>query len=158
DRDGCALALSPRVRAVMPVTPLPPGGFPLPPLVAVDGRGCVVAAWAIDERGHALVPRGANEVELRVRARSGVLALLAADAPVRAATFVFGGIAIATAHAVRGFDDRGCPLSPPLFATGFGLVVGLGVTEDGDLLVIDAEPPAGARNVRIFRRDGSELE
>jgi len=159
-RDSCALALSPRVRAVVPETPLPPGGFPLPPLVAVDGRGCVIAAWAVDERGRALVPHGDREVELRVRASGGIITVLAAAAPVRDATFVFGGIAVATASAVLGFDEHGCPLAPLVIASGFGLVVGLGTTEPGeggDLIVIDAAPPAGAGNVRVFRRDGSEL-
>lgn len=157
DGDGCALALSPRTRAVAPQATLPPGGFPRPPRIAVDPGGCQVAAWAVDERGRALVPRGDAEVELRVRAGGGVIAVLAPGAPVRDAAFALGGVAVATADAIHLFDDRGCAWDPPRLATGLGLVVGLGVTESGELVVVDAAPPEAGRDVRVFRADGSEL-
>lgn len=156
-REHCALALSPRLRPVMPETPVPLAGIPRPPLVAVDRAGCVVAAWAVDGRGRALVPHGAAEVELRVRAGGGIIAVLSPGAPVRDAAFVFDGVAVATASAIHVFDDRGCPRDPQVLATGFGLVVGLGVTDTGELVVVDAAPPPGAGNLRVFRADGSEL-
>jgi phage tail-like protein len=156
-RDACALTLAPVARRVAVKRPMPAGGIPRPPLVAVDPAGCIVRALSIDARGRALVPSGGQAVELRVSARGGIAAVLEVPAPVRDAAFFAGGIAVATATDIYGFDANGCPADPAVFASGFGAIVGLGSTDAGDLVAIDAAPPGAGRNVRVFRPDGSEL-
>lgn len=152
-RDRCALTLSPRRRAVAPETPLPPGGIPRPPLLAVDGDGCVVRAWSLDPRGRALVPRDDDGVELRARASRGVIAVFEPGAPVRDAAFAAGGIAVATATDVYMWHGDGCAWDQPILAGGFSDIVGLGVDDDRNLVVVDAAAP----NLRVFRADGIEL-
>lgn len=150
----CALALTPIVREVVPRATVV-GGFPLPPRLAVTTDGRVVEAWSADAHGRALVPRGEREVE--VRERGAVIAVLASREPVRDAAFVFGGVALASAHEVLMSGLDGTPWSPPVAAAGLGLVVGLGVTEGGELVIVDASPAPGRSNLRVLRRDGSEL-
>ena len=150
-RDPCALTLSPTSRSVMVDAP----GLtrPRPPLLAVDATGCVVPAWAVSDRGWALVPRDddANVVELRVRPSGGVIAALSPGAPIRDAIFWGSSVAVLTASAVHLFALDGCSVDSPI-ASAVADGVALGVDDDV-LVVVQASSP----NVRLFRRDGSEL-
>ncbi len=157
--DPCALTLVPEASAAGTALVGPPDEPPRPPLLAVDRSGCIVAAWSIDAAGRVLVPSGDTEVLLLAGCRGGLLATL--DMPageggqqlVRDAVFWLDRIALLSGSEVRIFDAGGCPLAPAVLASGLTNAIALGVSAEGFLMVVQRDTP----NLRLFRRDGSEV-
>lgn len=151
--EPCALTLVPHTRRVGIALETTPAVLPRAPLLAVDAAGCVVEAWSVDSSGRVLIPNGDDKVDLFASCRGGLIASLGFG-PIQDAIFWPNEdvVAVLSTSSIRLFDLRGCLLLPVPFANitdGFAL----GISDDGFLLVISRSAP----QVRIFRRDGSEL-
>ena len=58
--DPCAVTLVPGIRKAGIGVANPPASFPRPPLLSVDGGGCVVSAWSVHSNGYVLVPSASD--------------------------------------------------------------------------------------------------
>jgi len=160
--DPCALTLVPGAAAAGRLIPLFPAQFPRPPLLAVDASGCSSATWSVDASGRALLPNGDTHVLLLASCRGGVIADLqvvngGVAAPVKDAIFWLDRIAVLTATEVRAFDLFGCPAQPASVVTGLDGALGLGVSDEGFLMVVQHPANTALPNVRMFLRDGTEV-
>jgi phage tail-like protein len=157
--DPCALVLVPQGRRVGIGVTTPPEVFPLPPDLTVDRDGCAIDAWAAGERGHVLRRTGERSIELLERCSSGLIAELVLDDPLRDATFFRDWVILATSSELHVFDLSGCPVGSEPFVSGLDQVVGLGISDEGFLLVIQAGPGTAPTegNVLFFRADGTQV-
>lgn len=150
--DPCAITLVPTTRKVGISVPSPPKEFPRPPLLAVDGSGCILDAWSANAVGRMLVPRGDDRVDL-VDSRCGrlIACVELQSGTVLDAIFWNDDVAVLSAAGVALYDQRGCLVADDFAALFDGLA--LGVSDDGRLIVIRS----GTGNVLLFRRDGSRV-
>lgn len=151
--DRCALTLAPATAAVAPALATPPATWPLPPLLAIDGDGCVVPAWSIDARGRVLVPRADGGVDLKPSCRGGLIASIGLTSSIRDAIFWRDGFVVLTATAVFAYDLSGCPVSSSPLADGLTDAVALAISGEGHLVIIQRALP----NVIVLRFDGSRV-
>lgn len=180
--DPCCISLVPGTRKAGIGVASPPKSFPRPPLLAVDGAGCITSAWSVHVGGYVLVPAAdAAYVELWRSCRGSLITRFNVGEPVRDAIFWstdvtraffglpgLGVVALLTDQSIYLFDLSGCPrrsadpdaplalgadgFTPQPFATVSGGVA-LATTANGDLIVISNQPS----RVQIFRADGSDL-
>lgn len=158
--DPCALILTPSFSSVGIAVEERPAEFPRPPLLAVDTSGCVLEAWSVNSLGWVLVPNGDREVDLLQSCAGGVIAAITLASPIRDAIFWQDAIAVLTADEVRLFDFQGCEIAPAPFAGGFDSAVGLGITSEGFLAVVQSGTGASTSrhgNLHVLRRDGTEV-
>lgn len=154
--DPCAITLAPAVLVVLPVMDPALRRPPQPPLLALTGDGCEVAAWSTHPRGFVVVPAGPDGVDVWTSACGGVAFHLGfAGAEVRDAIFWSDTVAVLFADHVALFDFRGCRIADPFAAVDGGFA--LGVSDAGALLVVSRTDAAPDGSVRVFRHDGSEL-
>jgi phage tail-like protein len=157
--DPCALILVPMGRRVGISITDPPETFPLPPLLTVDENGCIIDAWSVNEHGNVIRPTGERTVEVFIRCAGGPLGVINVDDPVRDAIFWKDVVAVATSTEIRIFDLTGCPLTPDPLVTGLDQVVGLAISDEGFLVVVQLGPGTEPKdgNVLLFRRDGTQV-
>ncbi|MBX3252077.1 MAG: hypothetical protein KF901_33185, partial [Myxococcales bacterium] len=158
--ESCAITLVPTITLAVAQGPTT-GALPRPPLLAVDPRtGALVAAWSVNGRGQRLVPSGAD-VELQ--GSSGTpMATLTAAGGVRDALFAFGGVLVLSPTAVYRFDLDGRADPAPLVTDSSDAIALAHVDPrrpEGDILIVQrgTSSPAGTKNVRRVRPDGTEL-
>lgn len=158
--DPCALTLVPGSQVVGFSVEDPPEIFPLPPLVAVDPRGCILEAWFTDHEGRTVIPRAENRVDVFLNGCQGLLTSVALDEPILDAVIFGECVAVLTAGEVLLFELDGCSAEPAAIAGGLTDPVALGVSVEGLLIVIQrtlGAPPLD-HNVLLFRADGSQVK
>lgn len=155
--DPCAITLASAVQVVLPTLDPPLLVPPRPPLLALTHDGCEVAAWSTHASGLLIVPNGLDGLDVLTSPCGGLAFHLASGgAGVRDAIFWGDAIAVLFADHVALFDLRGCSLVDPFEKVDGGIA--LGIADDGSLLVVSRTNAQPEGKVRVFRRDGSELE